>query len=69
MYLVKDVDNQEHTMTIIDLPRHRAKKLVGKWEHLDEEIPLDEFLIYEEYADVNPDFIHTETVRNASQNH
>lgn len=72
MYLVRDEDDgavRTDQVIAIDVPRHRAKKLVRQWENLDEEIGLYEYLIYEDYADVNPDFIHSETVRNASQNH
>lgn len=41
--------------------------MVREWEQIDEEIGLHEYLIYEDYADLNPDFVHSEVVRPASQ--
>lgn len=67
MYVADDLQERGDNVIVMDIPRHRAKKLVQEWEELDEEIGLHEFLIYEDYADVNPDFIHNQTVRPASQ--
>lgn len=63
MYVTQDTTTDSSTVIVMDMPRYRAKKHVKNWKESSQDVALEQFLIWEDYEDINPDLIHEEQVR------
>lgn len=66
MYVTEDPTTDTEQVIVMDMPRHRAKKLVEKWEDAETQATLGQFLIWEEYEEVSPGLIHHEEINRAN---